>query len=77
MQTENIIPRSIKQYEQFNGAMTYASAVKPDTCNKAIQTEDNGTQTDDNITQYNKQTQDKTQEQKAGKREVISSWASP
>ena len=41
-----------KQYEQFNGAKTYASAVKPGTCNKSTQTDNKSTQTDDSFTEY-------------------------
>ena len=55
-------PEAHKQYEQFYQARTYASAVKPGTCNKATQTEDKSTQTDESITEYKKQTQEKQQE---------------
>ena len=53
-------PEARKQFEQFNLARTYASAVKPGTCNKSTQTEDKSTQTDDSITEY---TKDKTSAQ--------------
>ena len=38
-------PEARKQYEQFNIAKTYASAVKPGTCNKSTQTDNKSTQT--------------------------------
>ena len=47
-------PEARKQFEQFNLVRTYASAVKPGTCNKSTQTEDKSTQTDDSITEYTK-----------------------
>ena len=53
-------PEARKQFEQFNLPRTYASAVKPGTCNKSTQTEDKSTQTDDSITEY---TNDKTSAQ--------------
>ena len=63
-------PEARKQFEQFNGAKTYASAVKPGTCNKSTQTDNKSTQTDDSFTEYlqqqtNKQT--KTKEGTQGK----------
>ena len=48
-------PEVRKQFEQFNQARTYASAVKPGTCNTSSQTEDKSTQTDDSITEYTKE----------------------
>ena len=48
-------PEARKQYEQFYAVQTYASAVKPNTCNKQTQTEDKDTQTDDSFTEYLKQ----------------------
>ena len=48
-------PEARKQFEQFNAVQTYASAVKPSTCNKQTQTEDKDTQTDDSFTEYLKQ----------------------
>ena len=48
-------PDARKQFEQFNAVQTYASAVKPSTCNKQTQTEDKDTQTDDSFTEYLKQ----------------------
>ena len=55
-------PEARKQYEQFNRAKTYASAVKPGTCNKSTQTDNKSTQTDDSFTEYLKQqTTEKTQ----------------
>ena len=57
-----------KQYEQFNGAKTYASAVKPGTCNKSTQTENNSTQTDDSFTKYlQQQATQKTKDGSQGK----------
>ena len=47
-------PEARKQYEQFYQARTYASAVKPGTCDKATQTEEKSTQTDESITEYKK-----------------------
>ena len=56
-------PEARKQYEQFYQARTYASAVKPGTCNKSTETHNNSTQTDDSFTEYLKQqTQEKQQE---------------
>ena len=48
-------PEAHKQYEQFYAGQTYASAVKPVTCNKSTQTDNKGTQTDDSFTEYLKQ----------------------
>ena len=48
-------PEARKQYEQFYAVQTYASAVKPNTCNKQTQTEDKDTQTDDSFDKYLKQ----------------------
>ena len=48
-------PEACKQFEQFYQARTYASAVKPGTCNKSTQTKDKCTQTDDSITEYRKE----------------------
>ena len=61
-------PEARKQFEQFYQARTYASAVKPGTCNKC-------TQTDDSITEYTKektstQTQD-TQKERKNKEKVL------
>ena len=42
-------PEARKHYEQFNGPKTYASAVKPGTCNKSTQTENKSTQVDDTL----------------------------
>ena len=56
-------PEARKQYEQFYQARTYASAVKPGTCNKSTETDNKSTQTDDSFTEYLKQqTQEKQQE---------------
>ena len=46
-----LIPDARKQYKQFYTGQTYASAVKPDTCNKLTQTNGKSSQTDDNITE--------------------------
>ena len=43
---------------------TYASAVKPGTCNKSTQTDNKSTQTDGSLTEYLKQTIEKTQEKR-------------
>ena len=53
-------PDARKQYEQFYTGQTYASAVKPGTCNKSTQTDIKSTQTDDIFTEYLKQTTEKT-----------------
>ena len=55
-------PEARKKYEQFYTGQTYASAVKPGTCNKSTQTDNKSTQTDDSFTEYLKQqTTEKTQ----------------
>ena len=55
-------PEARKQYEQFYTGQTYASTVKPGTCNKSTQTDNKSTQTDDCFTEYLKQqTTEKTQ----------------
>ena len=57
-----LFPEARKQSEQFYLGHTYASAVKPGTCNKSTQTDNKSTQTDDSFTEYLKQqTTDKTQ----------------
>ena len=48
-------PEAGEQNEQFYTGQTYASAVKPGTCNKPIQTDSKSTQTDDSFTEYLKQ----------------------
>ena len=57
-------PEAPKQYEQFYDTRSYASAVKPGTCNKSTQTDNKSTQTDDSFTEYlknkNNQHQKKT-----------------
>ena len=56
-------PEARKEYEQFYQARTYASAVKPGTCNKSTETDNKSTQTNDSFTEYLKQqTQEKQQE---------------
>ena len=61
-------PEARKQYEQFNGAKTYASAVKPGTCNKSTQTDNKSTQTDDSFTEYlQQQATEKTKDGTQGK----------
>ena len=45
-------PEARKQYEQFYQARTYASAVKPGTCNKSTETDTKSTQIDDSFTEY-------------------------
>ena len=54
-------PDARKQYEQFYTGQTYASAVKPGTCNKSTQTDNKSAQTDDSFREYLKQTTEKTQ----------------
>ena len=56
-----LFPDARKQYEQFYTGQTYASALKPGTCNKSTQTDNKSTQTDDSFTEYLKQTTEKTQ----------------
>ena len=57
-------PDGREQYEQFYTGQTYASAVKPGTCNRSTQTDNKSTQTDDSFTEYLKQTTEKTQEKR-------------
>ena len=45
-------PEARKQYEQFYDTRSYASAVKPGTCNKSTQTDNTSMQTDDSFTEY-------------------------
>ena len=45
-------PDPRKLYTQFYTGQTYASAVKPGTCNKSTQTENKTKQTDDSFTEY-------------------------
>ena len=54
-------PDARKQYEQFYTGQTYASAVKPGTCNKSTQTDNKSTQRDDSFTEYLKQKTEKRQ----------------
>ena len=49
-------PEARKQYEQFYDTRSYASAVKPGTCNKSTQTEKKPTQRDDSFDEYLKKT---------------------
>ena len=61
-------PEARKQFEQFYQAGTYASAVKPGTCNKSTETDNKTTQTDDSFTEYLKQqAQEKQKEPAKGK----------
>ena len=54
-------PEARKQYMQFYTGQTYASAVKPGTCNKSTQTDNKSTQTDDIFTEdLKQQTTEKT-----------------
>ena len=64
-------PEARKQFEQFNAVQTYASAVKPSTCNKQTQTEDKDTQTDDSFDEYlKKQTaSEKTSKEKTNEKQ--------
>ena len=57
-------PDARKQYEQFYTSQTYASAVKPGTCNKSTQTDNKSTQTDDSFTEYLKQKTQDTKEKR-------------
>ena len=52
-------PEARKQYEQFYQARTYASAVKPGTCNKSTETDNKSTQIDDSFTEYLKKNRHK------------------
>ena len=58
-------PEARKQFEQFYQARTYASAVKPGTCNKPTETDNKTTQTDDSFTEYLKQQQQEKQKEPA------------
>ena len=58
-------PEAPKQYEQFYTGQTYASAVKPGTCNKSTQTDNKSTQTDDSFTEYLKQQEQSSSEKTA------------
>ena len=61
-------PEARKQFEQFYQARTYASAVKPGTCNKSTETDNKTTQTDNSFTEYLKQkAQEKQKEPAEGK----------
>ena len=60
-------PDARKQYEQFYTGQTYASAVKPGTCNKSTQTENKTTQTDDSFDEYLKKKQEKSPSEKTPK----------
>ena len=53
-------PEARKQYEQFYQARTYASAVKPGTCNKSTETDNKSTQMDGSFTEFLKQYTRKT-----------------
>ena len=59
-------PEGRKQYEQFYDTRSYASAVKPGTCNKSTQTEIKTTQTDDSFDEYLKK-QEKSPSEKTPK----------
>ena len=64
-------PEARKIFDQFNTVQTYASAVKPSTCNK--QTEDRETQTDASLPEYlKKQTSSEKKQVKTRKRYFIS-----
>ena len=45
-------PEAQKHYEQFYDTRSYASAVKPGTCNKSTQTDNKSTHIDDSFTEY-------------------------
>ena len=60
----NRTSHSLKQENITNSSTdpkTYASAVKPGTCNKSTQTENKSTQIDDSFAEYLKQRTEKTQ----------------
>ena len=59
-------PEARRQYEQFYDTRTYASAVKPGTCNKSTQTENKTTRTDDSFDEYLKK-QEKSPSEKTPK----------
>ena len=59
-------PEARKQYEQFYDTRSYASALKPATCNKSTQTENKTTQTDDSFDEYLKK-QEKSPSEKTPK----------
>ena len=70
-------PEARKQFEQFYQARTYASAVKPGTCNKSTETDNKITQTDDSFTEYLKQQiQEKQKEPPKGKTQEKSTSSS-
>ena len=52
VKTTPSFPEARKQYKRFYTGQTYASAVKPGTCNKSTQTDNKSTQTDDSFTEY-------------------------
>ena len=56
------LPEARKQYEQFYDTLSYASAVKPGTCNKSTQTDNKSTQIDDSFTEYLKQQEQSSSE---------------
>ena len=60
-------PEARKQYNQFYDTRSYASAVKPGTCNKSTQTDNKSTQTDDSFTEYLKQQELSPSEKKTSK----------
>ena len=71
-------PEARKQNEHFYQARTYASAVKPVTCNKSTETDNKSTQMDDSFTEYLKQqTQEKQQEPPKGKPQEKGNQSSP
>ena len=64
-------PEARKQYEQFyDTTRSYASAVKPGTCNKSTQTENKNTQTDDSFDEYFKKKNKKNHHQKKTPKET-------
>ena len=62
-----MFPEARKQYEQFYDTRSYASAVKPGTCNKSTQTEKKNTQTDDSFDEYLKKKKKKSPSEKTPK----------
>ena len=63
-------PEARKQYEQFYDTRSYASAVKPGTCNKSTQTENKTTQTDDSFDEYLKKNKKNHQQKKHPKKHL-------
>ena len=63
-------PEARKQYNQFYDTRSYASAVKPGTCNKSTQTDNKSTQTGNSFTEYLKQQELSPSEKKHPKKHL-------